>query len=188
VSLVHAASIPFFDWFFGGAEASRAAFTEWIARPSSEVSGSRMSILYATGKRPVGLFVGLSGAELALCRKADLLAAMSQVPTTEARRALADRVARTADLFAPVGADEYYLSKIAVAPRRRGSGLGWLLLDEFLTQGETQGFDRFSLDVAADNPRAVHVYRSAGFQKAHTRQRAGLRYVRMVLDRRGMNG
>lgn len=183
VSLIHEAGQPYFDWFFGGPEAACAALTESLARPSSETSTSRILLVYADGTSPAGLFIGLDATELQACRKSDLLAVLAAAPSTRARKEVVKRISQTNDLFAPVGAEEYYLSKMAVVPERRGSGVGRVVLDEFIATGAAQGHVRFSLDVAASNAPAVGLYTSAGFREQDARERGGMRYLRMVLER-----
>lgn len=182
VSLIHEAGQPYFDWFFGGPEAARAALTQWIARPSSEVAAGRVTVVY-TNEGPAGLFIGLGGAELTTCRKSDLLAVATRAKTPEERKALIARISETKALFPSVGTEAYYLSKMAVVPHHRGQGIGRHVLDEFLAAGESEGYRRFELDVSADNERAVRLYLSAGFQKEQPREKAGMRYLRMVLTR-----
>lgn len=183
VSLIHEAGVPYFDWFFGDAEAARTTLKEWLARPSSEVAAERVSLVYRGGTSPAGLFVALSGTELQSCRKSDLLALIGATSDPTARRALMERLAQTHDLFARVGTEEYYLSKMAVVPDRRGTGMGRHVLEEFIAAGEEQGHDRFSLDVAAENAPALNLYESAGFRRQEVREGAGMRYVRMALNR-----
>ena len=183
VSLIHEAGQPYFDWFFRGPEAARAVLDDWLARPSSEVSASRVSLVHARGAPPAGLFIGLNGADLQACRKSDLLTVLGQTRSSAERKTLVERISQTNDLFAPVDVHDYYLSKMAVVRECRGSGVARRVLDEFLDEGTAQGYRRFSLDVAADNAPAIRVYASAGFRVQETRERAGMRYLRMTLNR-----
>lgn len=182
MSLIHEAGQPYFDWFFGGPEAASVVLTEWIARPSSEIAAGRITLIH-TEEGPAGLFIGLGGGELATCRRSDLLAVLARAQTPEARKALIARISQTKDLFLSVGPREYYLSKMAVVPHRRGTGIGRHVLNEFLAAGEAEGYKEFKLDVFADNTRAVRLYESAGFHEEERCERAGMRYVRMALTR-----
>ena len=52
---------------------------------------------------------------------------------------------------------------IAVVQRRRGRGVGRLLLLGLIDRARNAGHDRLSLSVEPDNP-AIHLYRSLGFE------------------------
>lgn len=173
---VHEAGNPYFDWLFGGAAAAHEVLNEWMIRPSSEVSVRRISILTSPADAAGG-FLALAGDELARARRADTLATLKEkVP------GLRDRLAEARGLFSPVEPDEYYLSKIGVAPEFRSTGMGRRLLREFLDAGQSAGFRRFRLDVSADNDRAVALYRAAGFRVAAQEHRAGMTYLAMTFE------
>lgn len=59
--------------------------------------------------------------------------------------------------------DESELLLLAVAPDHQGRGIGRLLLDDFLMQGQSAGANRLHLEVR-DGNRAVTLYDRAGFQ------------------------
>lgn len=67
-------------------------------------------------------------------------------------------------------AGEAELLTIAVAPEARRRGLGRRLVSRFLYQARLRGAERAFLEVAADNPPAIALYRSSGFQRAGTRR------------------
>lgn len=51
-------------------------------------------------------------------------------------------------------------------------GLGSILLEEAVRVAAENGFEQLELGVFADNPRAIHVYEKAGFQKVGIQPRA----------------
>jgi ribosomal-protein-alanine N-acetyltransferase len=59
---------------------------------------------------------------------------------------------------------------VAVAPDRRGSGLGRRLLEHLLAQAAGHGASRVMLEVRADNTAALALYEQAGFEVVHTRR------------------
>jgi ribosomal-protein-alanine N-acetyltransferase len=63
------------------------------------------------------------------------------------------------------GGEGLDVAAIAVAPDRRRGGLGRRLLDAALGVAKEQGAAELVLEVAADNPAALALYRSAGFQQ-----------------------
>jgi ribosomal protein S18 acetylase RimI-like enzyme len=182
VALIHEAGNPFFDWFFGGRGRARAAIERMLQRSSSEIAASRVVVLLE-GERLGGVTVALDGAELARSRKADTLAMLGENRSPESRSALLGRMAKVRELFAPVEADEFYLSKIAVAPDLRRKGCGRALFEKYVAAGRAAGFTRFRLDVAAENEAAIGLYRSAGFRIESDRKMGPLRYVAMGLGR-----
>ncbi|MGF1648350.1 MAG: ribosomal protein S18-alanine N-acetyltransferase [Kineosporiaceae bacterium] len=62
------------------------------------------------------------------------------------------------------------LQTIAVVGGSRGSGLGRRLLAEVTAAAATEGVQRMYLEVRADNPGAVALYRSAGWEEAGRRR------------------
>jgi ribosomal protein S18 acetylase RimI-like enzyme len=177
--LVHQAANPFYDWFFGGADAARAAIERQLRSPSSELAAERVAILEQEDVL-AGVFIALGSAELALARKADALAAVAAASDSE-RRVLLARMGDTRELFEPIGPDDFYLSKIAVAERMRGRGCGRRLLTAYIEAGRAKGFSHFRLDVSSDNGAAIQLYRSAGFSAGRACRRVGLSYVPMTL-------
>ena len=159
---VHEAGNPYFDTFFGSPGAARRALQRWMARPTSEVAITRVTLL-CEGDRPAGCFVALSGRELARCLRADSLAAIREAGRA-GRRALVDRAAALAATRVPVPEDAYFLSKLAVAAELRGTGLGRALLEEFLAAGRRGGFNVFRTDARQEDAHIVHLYESAGFR------------------------
>lgn len=56
-----------------------------------------------------------------------------------------------------------HLYTIAVDPALQGRGLGKRLLEVCLKEARRRGCDRFSLEVRADNKRAIALYKKAGY-------------------------
>lgn len=63
-----------------------------------------------------------------------------------------------------VAADQAEILTIATAKAARRQGLGHTLLDEVTAQLRDRGARELFLEVAEDNPAALALYRSAGFQ------------------------
>ncbi len=181
LSGIHAAGNPFYDWFFGGHEAAREVLGKWVVRPSSEISFTRVKLLFEED-RPVGGFLGLSGAELVACRKADMLGLLQNVKKGSID--LSERFAAARALFPRVAPDVYYLSKIWINPDFRGEGRGKELLAAYLEEGRSRGLTTFQLEVSADNDSAIQLYRSCGFEVAQTAcfVQGNLEYLSMRLE------
>lgn len=56
------------------------------------------------------------------------------------------------------------IQNVGVVPRHRGKGLGHALLGAALSGYQRFGLTRADLEVTAANERAIHLYRSEGFQ------------------------
>ncbi len=65
-----------------------------------------------------------------------------------------------------------FIQNVAVLPSYRGKGLGKALVTKSLTGFQGFGLKRAFLEVTAENPTAVMMYRKLGFQKAKTTYRA----------------
>jgi ribosomal protein S18 acetylase RimI-like enzyme len=115
--------------------------------------------------RVLGGYIGVSGRDLRSCRKSDFMAFINQC-RTKPREDVTARLRASANLLSTVADDEFYLSRIGVAAASRGGGMGRRLLDAFLSEGREKQFAKFRLDVAANNERAIALYRAAGFEVA----------------------
>jgi ribosomal-protein-alanine N-acetyltransferase len=178
---------PYYRWFFGGivpADRTRSLLAGWMRRRSSELSIER-AVLLVTGDCALGGFIALGGADLQACRRADALAAL-QAAGRQGQSLLVERVRDGRDLFGPVAADEFYLSKLGVASEFRRAGYGAKILQEYIYRGAANGFRHFRLDVWAENRPAIGLYRSFGFRVARElrNDRAGMAYLSMALELR----
>ena len=62
------------------------------------------------------------------------------------------------------GSTKAHLYTIAVDPKFQGRGLGRKLLERCLKEARSQGCDRFSLEVRADNKPAIALYEKSGYE------------------------
>jgi len=177
---VHEAGSAYFDFLFGADAA--AVLSRWMLRPSSEVFIERVSLL-GEPSDPVGGFIALSGSELSKCRQMDM-AALTMSGNRSRREEVAKRLELTRNLFSPVEANEFYLSKFWIDPKHRGAGHGRRLMKSYISAGHARGLTRFSLDVSAQNEPAIRVYRSFGFKEVRESKvpEAGLHYFAMAAD------
>lgn len=184
VSLIHEAGNPYLDWFFGGSERARLALESWVRRPSSEYAIERIRGAFDEDVL-AGIYVGIGGADLAVCRKADAVAAF-KAAGSDGRAALSERLIQRRGLFPQVTDDEFYLSNVGVAASHRGTGLGRRLLDAYLSDGRAAGYSRFRLDVNAENIPAQRLYESSGFREVHNHSTPDgqLHYRSFVLERK----
>jgi ribosomal protein S18 acetylase RimI-like enzyme len=120
--------------------------------------------------------------ELVAARRSDLLALVTSADDVADLR---ERLAAITDLFPPVDEGDLYLSRIAVEPTARRSGLGAQLLAAVVGIADRTGAAAVRADVSAENEPAIALYRSLGFEIGPERvsERAGLSYraVRLTI-------
>ncbi len=74
-----------------------------------------------------------------------------------------------AGLLAPRGSGDGDIQTIAVLPEFRSSGLGRRLMTALLDEAEARNATRVFLEVRADNPHAISLYASLGFDEIAVR-------------------
>jgi ribosomal-protein-alanine acetyltransferase len=74
-----------------------------------------------------------------------------------------------AGLLAPRGSGDADIQTIAVLPEFRSSGLGRRLMMALLEEAEARDAKRVFLEVRADNPHAIALYASLGFDEIAVR-------------------
>lgn len=162
---VHDASNPFADWYFGDPEIAAELIEEWMGRPSSELYLGRGIVMMA-GDEPVGVLIGMSGAELSACRNSDFGAFCEEIGTGEEADEVIEQVVTVSrELFPPVDPNAFYISRVAVVAEHRGRGFGRRLVEHTMETKRREGFEHFRLDVSAENAGAIHVYESLGLKK-----------------------
>jgi GNAT superfamily N-acetyltransferase len=152
---------PTLTWFYGGAEAAARHVGEMVRRPTSELS-LRHAVVLWRGDRPAGMYLALPQAELEASLLPDARAMLQRLERHE-RPVVIQKLAALRGFGRPVGAGEFFLSKLVIGRESRGLGLGRLLLEAFLDTGRGRGFKRFSLRVLTGNALARRLYESVGF-------------------------
>ena len=84
--------------------------------------------------------------------------------------ALSDSTGLFGFLLWRVAADEAEILTVAVDPDRRRQGAGRILLKGALELLSSAGVDRVILEVAEDNPTAIRLYASEGFETVGRRK------------------
>ena len=173
---------PYYSRLFGDRETALGTIRRWMTRSSSEIALKRVHLVSLEGS-VAGGFVALDGSELARARKADLIA-LTVDPDPGRAQALRERLSALKGLFGQIEPQEYYLSKMFLAARFRGTNLSRQLLKAYLAEGQLRGYGRFALDVHADNSRAIRSYSRAGFWiSARTSSADGtVRYLSMKYE------
>lgn len=180
---VFEAGNPYFNALFGSADVARQSIDSWLRRPTSEVAVWRTLFLMA-GDIFVGGFIAMSGGDLKKARRGDSLALMRSA-SGELREQLLHRLENLAGLFPVVSDDEFYLSKVGLAPEFRGKGLGRTLVQRYIEEGARRGHARFRLDVCAGNEAAIGCYLSSGFviSQRSTSRDGAMQYLSMIYSK-----
>lgn len=76
-----------------------------------------------------------------------------------------------AGLFSPLGAGHGDVQTLAVVDTARGNGLGRVLIQSLLAEAWRRSAASVFLEVRADNPVAISLYESLGFERIATRPR-----------------
>jgi ribosomal protein S18 acetylase RimI-like enzyme len=160
---IHEASNPYADWYFGDEQAAFAFIGRWLVRPSSELYLGRAMLMLDELRRPIGCVIGMPGSQLARCRTADFAELCESLQSNaNADEIIAQTIEVSRELFPAVEDDVFYISRVAVAPERRGRGLGRTLLGHAIESQRARGATRFRVDVSADNAVAIRLYQSVG--------------------------
>jgi [ribosomal protein S18]-alanine N-acetyltransferase len=80
-----------------------------------------------------------------------------------------ERLVGYAGLMVP--GPEADVQTVAVSPSVQGRGVGGMLLDALIRQARDRGATTLLLEVRADNPAAIALYRGRGFERIAIRRR-----------------
>ena len=87
----------------------------------------------------------------------------------EPGRALAGSA--TLDRLLPAFLRHVGVAAVGIAPAHQGLGAGRALMEALIAHARATGLERVELYVRTDNPRAIALYRSLGFEHEGTRRR-----------------
>jgi ribosomal protein S18 acetylase RimI-like enzyme len=123
----------------------------------------RFSTVALAADRVVGLELGYDREQLGRQAVRGSLLLLRHSPPSRWWHLVA-RAGRVVDRYVPrPGAGAYYINNLAVAPARRGRGIGERLLTHAVERARRGGYEAVELDVTAVNERAIAFYRRHGF-------------------------
>ena len=160
---LYEAGKPYFDRMFGDPAAGVAAVRRYLASERSELSIRRVTVLEDGGEL-VGAFVGVEGADMPRCARADSLLALKLVGR-EGRAGFLRSAAALAELRRPIEADQWFMSKLWVTSERRGRGYARMLMREFVAAAERHGLPRCRVDAYEGDVPVLGLYESEGFEQ-----------------------
>ncbi len=73
-------------------------------------------------------------------------------------------------VLAPKGSPQADIQTVAVAREFRSRGIGRALVERLIAQASARGAEEVFLEVRADNPTAIELYRSLGFEQVDLRR------------------
>ncbi len=159
LALAAEASAPYtffvYDDFVQAERVQRLLF----ARGTGDLCPRFASILHE-GDRASGILVAMTGSELQAVRLGAALALQKAALLTDGARR---RLTTAASILLRPEPTDFYLSRIAVAPKCRGQGFGHMLLSYFEAEGRQRGASRLLLEVSPSHSDAIKMYTNAGF-------------------------
>jgi ribosomal protein S18 acetylase RimI-like enzyme len=162
LALESAASLPYTRFTYGAAALADQVRDLLFARGVGEFVPPAGKLLIVDGQ-PAGMVACLSGAAL---KRARLAAGAALVRSgILASPAVARRVQLAAATLLKPSADDFYLSRIAVADAFRGRGVGAALLRYVLDEAARAKSPRCVLEVAPEATAAIALYRRHGFEE-----------------------
>lgn len=181
--LLYESGKEYFDCIFGNQDTALESLDKWMRRASSEFAILRWTMLFDDDQL-IGGIIGIDGEELLSCQKADTFALLKEV-RREDRKKLISRMAIVKDIYLPVKPKEFFVRTIAVKPEYRGKGIGGILINKFIDTGYEHGFNKFRLEVRAENIHALKLFKSVGFCVCHEsiNPENGKKIVSMLLEK-----
>ncbi len=178
---VHQAGQPYYDVFLEGTD-SEEVLSRWLQRRSSELA-LRRTRLAVVDDRIAGGYIAVAGTDLAACRQADLLD-LARTMGDRSYSELRSRMNDLDELFAPVEAHDFYLSKLGVMPRAAHRELEIPLLDDCIQRAEHGGFGQVRTDVCEDDEAMRSLLQTYGFRPIYRGKTPDgqLRYLSMSLE------
>lgn len=172
---------PYYDVFLDGTDPEEVV-ARWLQRRSSEIA-LRRTRLAVVDDRIAGGYVSLAGSEVAGCRQADLLD-LARTMSDHSYSELRARMDDLSDLFAPVEAHDFVLSKLGTLDRVDDDQVEYDLIDDFVERAQYGGFVRARVDVDEDDEQRRAMYENYGFRAVYRgkSKESGLRYLSMVVE------
>lgn len=159
------ASAAFYRFAFDDDQAAAIAFRDLLVARGAAEYGPPAARLLLLDDEPAGMFAVLT-ARLLQQRRLAAAVAIARADGYRDDAELQHRLRLAGSILQRPGADDAYLSRIAVHPRSAGRGVGKWLLEQALEEARLLGAQRCVLDVAEENERAIAFYRRAGFTEA----------------------
>ena len=175
---------PYVGYLWGSEKEGKAQTRAWLRRRQSELSLDKITLLMRD-QVVLGGYLAMSGKDLLLARKYDLIEVMKVARGTN-NTALVKRLGASRELFGTIDDQSYYLSRIGVRSEYRGKGLGRKLLEHCLASDRIGSYDLLKLHVSTDNQSAIALYLSHNFTivRECTSTKAGMAYYTMMRDMR----
>jgi len=144
---------------------ARDALAALAARSGTLFSCTHVRMADLAG-RAVGMLLGYSGTEKAREDPATGYALFRFLGISLVRAL--PRLLRVQRAIGGIGAEEWYVSNVAVLPRMRGHGVGHALLLDAEERARERSAAAIVLDVETDHPAAEKLYASLGYRILRT--------------------
>lgn len=170
LTLEYLASEPYTTFVFETPAEAKATARFYVDTGVSEIAPPHGALAIDDGGRSIGMLAFAAGEDL---KRARMAAAMAMVrgKRIDARGPVRERMLLAGDTLIDVGADDLYLSRIAVAESARGGGVAAWLMTQYEAAGRARGAKRLVLEVWPGHSAALRMYQRAGFVEL-SRQRS----------------
>jgi ribosomal protein S18 acetylase RimI-like enzyme len=168
LDLEHAASEPYTRFVFSTAEQAQSLRQYLFDRSLAEFSPPYLRVLREDG-RVAGILAVLTGKELATSRLRAALA-LSKSGLLQSDAAVGRRLQLAGQTLLKPLPNDFYISRIAVAPAERGRGYGQHLMHAAEAEARERGCGRLVLEVAPESRSAIQLYRRAGLLQVDARE------------------
>lgn len=177
-SLIYATDPFLFHYIFGKNPEGEARLKSLIGMPSNSFSYSMIRGYFDSEGVCQGVYIAYHSKSKSRDRD------FSQVFKGLKGLWLTLKLLPIQNLLNPPIKNTYYLQNISVDESRRSQGIGRALLADFYDQAQKKGHASVSLDVSLDNPGALRLYISEGFQRIKKRKILGLYPVMYYCEKR----
>lgn len=186
-ALIHQAGPDIYDYLFSGPDHARD-FIAAECRSGRGFCGYRALLVATEGSDLVGVLCRFDAGEYGALQRGTLLDILTYCGVGRCWAVLA-RARHLAPVLSRPGPYELCLRNGAVAPEKRGKGIGSALFSYAFSEAKARGLRRIMLDVTENNPRARALYERMGFKPGQTSRCRNSRArmlvpasTRMVLD------
>ncbi|HBS05468.1 MAG TPA: GNAT family N-acetyltransferase [Leptospiraceae bacterium] len=163
--LIYSSGPAAFDYIFSHGTALNAIefLTRTLEQPSGEFGYRNHRIAQIDGEI-VGVATSFTGRE----SFSFLLAAIWQILKNYGpikSPGIMRRGLQIESIISPPEKDEYCIAHVGVHPDFRRKGIGRQIMKNMVQEGQKAGYQKLILDVSAENPGALALYESLGFNR-----------------------
>ncbi|MEY3731705.1 MAG: hypothetical protein RLZZ57_2461 [Pseudomonadota bacterium] len=163
--LIHSAGPEIYDYVFGEGRQGAREFIAAECRSVRGLCGYATLLVAVHAEQVVGVACFFDATEHGKMQRATLRNILLHYGFRRFWSVFA-RAWNVAPVLSRPGPQELCLRNFAVAPEKRGQGIGSALIRHGIAEARVRGLRRLILDVAENNPKARALYARLGFKSA----------------------